>query len=139
METIIFSIDDFYKTLNERENMSKSISSLFLTRGVPGTHDTKLLQNTFKGLLKKNFKPISIPRFDKSTDDRVNKKIWLKIKKKPVKMFGSGGATNEFKNILEKKKIFGSKVTKNNLRIDILNLENSHFNISKYFKFSIVF
>ena len=63
----------------------------------------------------------------------------LKIKKKPVKMFGSGGATNEFKNILEKKKIFGSKVTKNNLRIDILNLENSHFNISKYFKFSIVF
>lgn len=30
----------------------------------------------------------------------------LKIKKRPVKMFGSGGATNKFKNILEKKNIW---------------------------------
>ena len=45
LETVIFSIDDFYKTLNERKKMSKKISPLFLTRGVPGTHDTeKLLQ-----------------------------------------------------------------------------------------------
>ena len=83
LNSVCFSIDDFYKTLKERKKMAKNIHQLFLTRGVPGTHDTKLLQNTFKGLLKKNFKPISIPRFDKSTDDRVNKKIWLKIKKKP--------------------------------------------------------
>ena len=41
LETIIFSIDDFYKTLNERKFKSKKISNLFLTRGVPGTHDTK--------------------------------------------------------------------------------------------------
>ena len=37
LETVIFSIDDFYKTLNERKRMSKEISDLFLTRGVPGT------------------------------------------------------------------------------------------------------
>ena len=45
LETVIFSIDDFYKTLKERKKMSKKISPLFLTRGVPGTHDTKILLN----------------------------------------------------------------------------------------------
>ena len=45
LETVIFSIDDFYKTLNERKKMSKKISKLFITRGVPGTHDTKMLFN----------------------------------------------------------------------------------------------
>ena len=34
LETVIFSIDDFYKTLKERKIMSKNISPLFLTRGV---------------------------------------------------------------------------------------------------------
>ena len=43
LETVIFSIDDFYKTLKDREKMSKNISKLFLTRGVPGTHDTRML------------------------------------------------------------------------------------------------
>ena len=37
LETVIFSIDDFYKTFKERKILSKKISSLFLTRGVPGT------------------------------------------------------------------------------------------------------
>ena len=32
LNTIIFSIDDFYKTLNERKKMSKKVSKLFLTR-----------------------------------------------------------------------------------------------------------
>ncbi len=43
LKTVIFSIDDFYKTLQERKRMSKKINNLFLTRGVPGTHDTKML------------------------------------------------------------------------------------------------
>ena len=50
LETVIFSIDDFYKTLNERKEMSKKINSLFLTRGVPGTHDTKMLLKCIKDL-----------------------------------------------------------------------------------------
>ena len=48
LETVIFSIDDFYKTLKQRKKMSLKISPLFLTRGVPGTHDTKLLLNVLK-------------------------------------------------------------------------------------------
>ena len=83
LETAIFSIDDFYKTLQEREEMSKKINSLFLTRGVPGTHDTKMLFQCIKNLKVKKFKYISIPKFDKSIDDRCAKNKWLKVKKKP--------------------------------------------------------
>ena len=39
-----------YKTFQERKKMSKKISSLFLTKGVPGTHDTKMLHKCIKNL-----------------------------------------------------------------------------------------
>ena len=83
LETVIFSIDDFYKTLNERKKISKKISPLFLTRGVPGTHDTKMLHQCIKNLKNNNFKKMIIPKFDKSTDDRCVKNKWSKVKKKP--------------------------------------------------------
>ena len=83
LETVIFSIDDFYKTLKERRKMSKNISPLFLTRGVPGTHDTKMLLNTIKALKKTRFKKILIPKFDKGFDDRASKDKWLRVNKKP--------------------------------------------------------
>ena len=84
LNTTIFSIDDFYKTLQERKIISKKISRLFLTRGVPGTHDTKLLYETLIRLKKIKFKKVSIPVFDKSEDDRAQKSKWQKITKKPV-------------------------------------------------------
>ena len=80
LNTIIFSIDDFYKTLKERKIMSQKISKLFLTRGVPGTHDTRLLYNTINTLRNKTSKKILIPRFDKSTDERLKKTKWTKVK-----------------------------------------------------------
>ena len=80
LNTIIFSIDDFYKTLKERKIMSQKISKLFLTRGVPGTHDTKLLYNTINTLRNKTSKKILIPRFDKSTDERLKKQNGQKLK-----------------------------------------------------------
>ena len=83
LKTIVFSIDDFYKTRKEREKMSKKISPLFYTRGVPGTHDTKLLLTCLKNMKKSNLKKILIPKFDKSIDDRVSKKKWQKIYYKP--------------------------------------------------------
>ena len=83
LETVIFSIDDFYKTLQEREEMSKKINSLFLTRGVPGTHDTQMLFQCIKNLKKNKFKKFIIPKFDKSIDNRFSKNKWLKVKKKP--------------------------------------------------------
>ncbi len=63
--------------------MSKDISSLFKTRGVPGTHDTKLLYKCLKNLKKSKFSKISIPLFDKSIDDRLSKKKWQKVSRKP--------------------------------------------------------
>ena len=83
LELCVFSIDDFYKTKADRIKMSKNVHPLFLTRGVPGTHDTKLIAKTFKNLKKKNFKKILIPKFDKSIDDRCKKSMWYKIKKAP--------------------------------------------------------
>lgn len=83
LKTEIFSIDDFYKTSLERKKMSKKISNLFLTRGVPGTHDTKMLFKCLKNLKNNKFKKMYIPKFDKSIDDRLHKKKWLKVKKKP--------------------------------------------------------
>ena len=83
LETVIFSIDDFYKTLQERKKMARKISDLFLTRGVPGTHDTKLLFQCIKRLKLNKFKKIDIPKFDKSVDDRLQKNKWLKVRKKP--------------------------------------------------------
>ena len=83
LETVIFSIDDFYKTFRERNEMSKRINSLFLTRGVPGTHDTKMLFQCIKNLKDTKFKMMTIPKFDKSIDNRSPKNKWLKVKKKP--------------------------------------------------------
>ena len=83
LTTVVFSIDDFYKTLKERKKMSKKINTLFSTRGVPGTHDEKLLLDCLKNLKSQKFKKIVIPKFDKSIDDRFPKKKWQQIKKKP--------------------------------------------------------
>ena len=83
LNTVIFSIDDFYKTLQERKAMSKKINPLFLTRGVPGTHNTALLLKCLKSLKSKNFKKFLIPKFDKSIDDRLSKMFWQNIKTKP--------------------------------------------------------
>jgi D-glycerate 3-kinase len=83
LDTVIFSIDDFYKTLSERKKISKKISKLFLTRGVPGTHDTKMLLQCINNLKNNSFKKTIIPKFDKSIDDRCAKNKWLKVKKKP--------------------------------------------------------
>ena len=103
LETVIFSIDDFYKTLKERKIMSEKINNLFHTRGVPGTHDTKMLYNCIKNLQKKKFRKFMIPKFDKSNDDRFPKNKWQKIKKKPNIIIFEGwcvGVTPQKKNDL---------------------------------------
>ena len=124
LETVTFSIDDFYKTLDERKKMSKKINNLFFTRGVPGTHDTKILFKCIKNLKNKKFKKMTIPKFDKSSDDRSPKNKWLKIKKKPNIVIFEGwcvGATaqknkdlnfpiNKLEELRDNKKIWRQKV-----------------------------
>jgi len=79
----VSSIDDFYKTLKDRDQMSKTIHPLFKTRGVPGTHEIKLLKKFFIFLKKNKFKKFKLPKFDKSIDDRLKQKHWITVKKKP--------------------------------------------------------
>jgi len=82
-EIHISSIDDFYKTLKDRNEMSHTIHPLFKTRGVPGTHDINLIQKFFDFTKKRNFKKFKLPKFDKSVDDRLKKKHWPDIKRRP--------------------------------------------------------
>jgi len=124
LETVIFSIDDFYKTFKEREIMSKNISPLFLTRGVPGTHDTKIILNCIKKLKNNRFKKLMIPKFNKATDDREPKKKWLKVIKKPHVVIFEGWcigaeqqknkdlliAINELEKYQDKKRIWRNRV-----------------------------
>ena len=79
----VISIDDFYKTLRDRNIMSQQKHSLFKTRGVPGTHDINLIKNFFISVKRKKFKKIKLPKFNKSIDDRSKKNYWHNINKRP--------------------------------------------------------
>jgi len=82
-EVLVSSIDDFYKTSEERSKIAYKVHPLFNTRGVPGTHDINLVKKIFYFIKKKKFKKFKLPRFDKSIDDRFKKKHWVSVKKRP--------------------------------------------------------
>jgi D-glycerate 3-kinase len=48
--SISFSIDDIYKTREDRELLAKTVHPLCKVRGVPGTHDVQLGLDTLDGL-----------------------------------------------------------------------------------------
>ena len=79
----VSSIDEFYKTSEDRIKMANEIHPLFKTRGVPGTHDINLVKNFFDIIKKKKFKKIKLPKFEKAADNRLKKKYWYNIKQKP--------------------------------------------------------
>jgi len=79
----VSSIDDFYKTLKDRNRMSYTTHPLFKTRGVPGTHDVNLIKKFFYFIKRKNFKKAKLPKFDKSIDNRLKKKYWFNVKERP--------------------------------------------------------
>jgi D-glycerate 3-kinase len=67
------SIDDYYLSKKKRLQLSKKIHPLLKTRGVPGTHDLDKLRKHINQFNKKKF-PITIPIFDKLSDDITKKK-----------------------------------------------------------------
>ncbi|MGB2131378.1 MAG: hypothetical protein ACPHXW_08095, partial [Marinobacterium sp.] len=72
-----FSIDDLYKTRADREAMAESIHPLFVTRGVPGTHDVQLGIDIIDSLCRDEPGQVTkIPVFDKSIDDRCPDFVW---------------------------------------------------------------
>ena len=77
------SIDDFYRTRKERFNLSKKVHPLLMTRGVPGTHDIKIMLDFFRKSKTKKFKSFKLPKFNKAIDDRCKKNQWYTITKRP--------------------------------------------------------
>lgn len=68
------SLDDLYLPLAERVRLAKHVHPLLRTRGVPGTHDTKLGVHTLHALAHRGRVPL--PRFDKAVDDQRPKADW---------------------------------------------------------------
>ena len=67
---VILSIDDFYLSSYQRKQLAKKLkTNLFDTRGVPCTHNLKLLIETVDKLKRNNF-PVYVPIFDKVTDNK---------------------------------------------------------------------
>ena len=99
------SIDDFYKTRKERINLSKKIHPMLMTRGVPGTHDIKMILDFFKKAKNKKFKKLKLPNFNKAIDDRFPKKNWNNINEQPDIIIFEGwcvGARAEINKTLKK-------------------------------------
>jgi len=99
------SIDDFYKTRKDRSKLSKIIHPMLITRGVPGTHDIKMMLDFFKSIKSKNFKRMKLPNFNKAIDDRSPQKYWYKIKQRPDVVIFEGwcvGAKPELNKTLKK-------------------------------------
>ncbi|QSP93422.1 hypothetical protein LPB19_09285 [Marinobacter salinisoli] len=75
--TASFSLDDMYLTRAERQQLAQSVHPLFITRGVPGTHDIALGQRVIAQLRAADTGDVTpIPSFDKSIDDRVPREQW---------------------------------------------------------------
>jgi D-glycerate 3-kinase len=67
------SIDDFYLTKTERQNLAQTVHPLLATRGVPGTHDDQWLGAVLDGI--KAGQPQRVPTFDKGLDDRTGERV----------------------------------------------------------------
>ncbi len=78
LSAIALSIDDFYLSHSERQRLAHEVHPLLATRGVPGTHDVGLMARTLEGLSRGDSR-VSIPRFDKATDDPFPQEEWQRV------------------------------------------------------------
>ncbi len=80
LRTVCLSLDDFYLTKKEREQLSVDVHPLLKTRGVPGTHDIGLASKIIAKLNSmKEGDHVLIPRFDKALDDRKPESEWDRV------------------------------------------------------------
>lgn len=79
LRCVTLSIDDFYYTREEREQLARNTHPLLVTRGVPGTHDVSLGIAVCKQLQVADQSSMTmIPRFDKAVDDRAPPDKWTR-------------------------------------------------------------
>ena len=65
---VTLSLDDLYLPRAERERAAGDHHPLFVTRGVPGTHDVELAMAILDRVLAG--RPVDLPIFDKASDER---------------------------------------------------------------------
>ncbi len=75
LQAVELSLDDFYLTRQQRQQLAQTTHSLLATRGVPGTHDIELALQTLNHLKQGNGH-VSLPRFNKAVDDRKPQDQW---------------------------------------------------------------
>ena len=67
---LVLSLDDYYLTLSERQELARARHPLLARRGVPGTHDTAQLLADLDRLQAGIPGTVTLPRFHKGRDDR---------------------------------------------------------------------
>lgn len=72
------SLDDFYLTRAQRQDLARQVHPLLATRGVPGTQDIALLRRTLRAL-QGDAASVAVPRFDKAEDDRFAREQWARV------------------------------------------------------------
>ncbi|GAA0852505.1 kinase [Aliiglaciecola litoralis] len=77
LSVVSMSLDDFYLSHSERMALSIKIHPLLATRGVPGTHNTDLIQTVLSALSTQQ--SATIPRFNKATDDPCPTSQWQSV------------------------------------------------------------
>jgi D-glycerate 3-kinase len=77
LKVATLSIDDIYLTRAERAALAARVHPLFMTRGVPGTHDVQLGVRVLEALIQPGSS--AIPRFDKAQDDRLPEHAWPRV------------------------------------------------------------
>jgi len=71
--TLTLSLDDFYLSKAARLKLADEVHPLCATRGVPGTHDVARLSDVLSKLDSISAAtPLTVPRFSKSQDDRLD-------------------------------------------------------------------
>ena len=80
VSTVVLSLDDFYLTKAARAALAESIHPLFAIRGVPGTHDLPLLNETIAALRQPGAAgAVPVPSFDKALDERTELVHWRQV------------------------------------------------------------
>ena len=80
LNVALLSLDDFYLTLAQRQQLAKTTHPLLRTRGVPGTHDIPLAMATISKLQTLGAgETLRLPRFNKAQDDRAPESNWPEI------------------------------------------------------------
>jgi D-glycerate 3-kinase len=76
-QALTLSLDDFYFSRAKRQQLARDIHPLLITRGVPGTHDIAQLMQTLDKLAAAE--SVSLPRFNKATDDCEPASAWSRV------------------------------------------------------------